>query len=249
MSEWAEATIGELAESRKGMKVDAFDDEQPGSVPYLGAAAIDTGVATQFANPARAVLAEPSDVLMLWDGERSGLVGGNLAGVVASTVTRLRPRRTVDSGYLRHALQAKFDWIQARRTGTGVPHVPKDLATWLAVAHPLSGDEQRHIGNVLDRVDETIAASAAIIAKLKAIKLGLVIELLTGARGPSSNESRVRTPIGSLPESWEVTSLSDVLASVQPAMRSGPFGSALLKHELVDEGVPLLGIDNGQIRC
>ena len=27
-------------------------------------------------------------------------------------------------------------------------------------------------------------------------------------------------------------------------MRSGPFGSALLKHELVEHGVPLLGIDN-----
>lgn len=38
--------------------------------------------------------------------------------------------------------------------------------------------------------------------------------------------------------------MQDLLAPVDPAMRSGPFGSALLKEELVSEGIPFLGIDN-----
>jgi len=35
-----------------------------------------------------------------------------------------------------------------------------------------------------------------------------------------------------------------LLGDIDPAMRSGPFGSALLKQELVEAGLPLLGIDN-----
>jgi type I restriction enzyme S subunit len=43
---------------------------------------------------------------------------------------------------------------------------------------------------------------------------------------------------------WDVEKIGNLLADVDPAMRSGPFGSALLKEELVESGVPLLGIDN-----
>lgn len=38
--------------------------------------------------------------------------------------------------------------------------------------------------------------------------------------------------------------IGDLPADVDSAMRSGPFGSALLKSELADSGVPLLGTDN-----
>ncbi|ULA69868.1 MAG: hypothetical protein LZF62_480061 [Nitrospira sp.] len=38
--------------------------------------------------------------------------------------------------------------------------------------------------------------------------------------------------------------VNDLLAKTFLPMRSGPFGSSLLKDELVEEGIPLLGIDN-----
>lgn len=52
------------------------------------------------------------------------------------------------------------------------------------------------------------------------------------------------TAMGWIPKEWEVLKLESLLACVPNNIRSGPFGSALLKHELVEVGIPFLGIDN-----
>ncbi|MCX6624889.1 MAG: restriction endonuclease subunit S [Acidobacteria bacterium] len=181
---------------KKGVKVDVFDSSKPGTAPYLGAAAID-GDPRQVASVKRAVLAEPSDILMLWDGERSGLVGGGLSGVVGSTVARLRPNGSVDLGFLRHALQAQFGWIQARRTGTGVPHVPKDLSTWLWLWLPRERSEQERIAEVLDSLDSQIATGKAIAAKLNLVRSGLLNDLMATGVGHSGRVSVA--PLAALP--------------------------------------------------
>ncbi len=68
-----------------------------------------------------------------------------------------------------------------------------------------------------------------------------------GQLRPSYNQAPgqyKKTELGWLPEEWGVEKLETLLAKIPSAMRSGPFGSALLKHELVEQGIPLLGIDN-----
>jgi len=249
MSDWAKTPLAELVEFRKGVRVDVFDERRPGTAPYLGAASLEGGRTEQWATTRGAVQAQDTDILMLWDGERSGLVGGSLNGVVSSTVSRLRPKRSVDTGFLKHALQANFGWIQARRTGTGVPHVPKNLSTWLVLAHPMSSDEQRRVAELLNALDEEVRRTEALVTKFKAASLGALTSLLTGqgANGRRSSGLAIIEFHGRqvrLPERWSVQPLGELLAPVNPSMRSGPFGSALLKYELVDSGVPLLGIDN-----
>jgi len=43
---------------------------------------------------------------------------------------------------------------------------------------------------------------------------------------------------------WEKTSVELVAKAEKGSMRTGPFGSQLLKHEFVDKGIPVIGIDN-----
>ena len=113
--------------------------------------------------------------------------------------------------------------------------------------------EQVKISDVLDTLDAVIRQTEAIVEKLKQVKQGLLHDLLTrgvGANGelrpPQSQAPHLYKDslLGSIPRTWSVERLDGLLSNEQPAMRSGPFGSALLKSEQVESGVPLLGIDN-----
>lgn len=102
--------------------------------------------------------------------------------------------------------------------------------------------EQKKIAAILSSVDDAIQATQRVVDQTRRVKEGLLQDLLT--RGLLGHTRFKETEIGEIPESWEVRTVDELLASVEPAMRSGPFGSALLKSELVESGIPVLGIDN-----
>lgn len=252
MSEWDESTLAQLVTFQKGRKVDTNSFANDGYAAYLGASGIE-GRNDGYGDPRFGVIAKPTDTLMLWDGERSGLVGFGRQGVVASTVSKLSPNEKVEPQYLYFSLQAKFGWIQHRRTGTGVPHVPKDIGRLLKVNYPKSRTEQKKIAAILTSVDATIEKSEALIAKYRQIKAGLMHDLFTRGVRPNGQlrppreqapELYQETAIGWMPKEWSTATLEGLLAPVSNNIRSGPFGSALLKHELVEDGIPFLGIDN-----
>ena len=168
------------------------------------------------------VLGTTNDVLMLWDGERSGLVGRGQNGVVGSTVVKLTPLGKTDAGFLFHALNRKFDWIQARRTGTGVPHVPKDLATYLRLRTPPRSEDQALVAEILDTVDEAIRGTEHLISKLELIRRGLLNDLLTRGidedgtlRDPTQHPKQFGDSLmGLIPRDWEVGRLCDVVDKI-----------------------------------
>ncbi len=137
-------------------------------------------------------------------------------------------------------------------SSTGVPGLNRNDAYELNVLLPPIA-EQRRIAEILDTVDEAIRSTERLIAKLEQTKQGLLYDLLTrgidefGHLRDRRRDAFVQTPLGPLPGSWRVEPVGALLADVNPAMRSGPFGSALLKSELVNEGIPMLGIDNVEV--
>ncbi|WP_448203591.1 restriction endonuclease subunit S [Azospirillum sp. sgz302134] len=101
--------------------------------------------------------------------------------------------------------------------------------------------QQRRIAEILSSIDEAIAATQMVIEQTRVVKQGVLERLLTRGIGHTRFK---KTDIGEIPEKWEVLRLESVLANVNTPMRSGPFGSALKKEELVESGIPFLGIDN-----
>ena len=126
MSKWNEKIFGEVATTSKGRLTLQSEAKEQDFLPLINTDAVN-GKPNLFGYSKGAVLCESDDVLMLWDGERSGLVAIGFSGVVGSTFAKLTPCHFIDSKYLFYFLDSKFYWIQGQRTGTGVPHVPKNL--------------------------------------------------------------------------------------------------------------------------
>lgn len=204
MSKWEEKMLGELIISSKGKLTKQSEFLEDGFQTLINADAIN-GRETIFSDTKGAVLCEEDDVLMLWDGERSGLVTFGFKGVVGSTFAKLKTLDALDSKYLFYFLNEKFLWIQNNRTGTGVPHVPKDLERILLIKYPKDKTEQRQIATILSTADAVIEKTQAAIAKYKAIKQGMLQDLFT--RGIDITTGKLRPSYQDEPELYKASKL------------------------------------------
>lgn len=246
---------------RLGDHVSITKGRPPAQIPFdgIGAALYLTPeylrgrAAAIMAKPGRdAVTVSDGDAVLLWDGSNAGEFFHGKAGLAASTMARLEPSERFHRGYFVHTLKQLEPALKSKTNGTGIPHVDREVLEAFKVFCP-NPVEQVQIAQILDTLDTTIHQTEAIIEKLKQVKQGLLHDLLT--RGIDAN-GELRPPqskaphlykeslLGWIPRKWSVQRLDQLLSIDDPAMRSGPFGSALLKSELVESGVPLLGIDN-----
>lgn len=175
MGEWDFVALHDAATIEKGRLQPL--GRGPATIVSIGAAELDGGDSGRRVLPFGGVDCEPNDVVMLWDGERSGLVATGLRGAAGSTTARIRPKPNTNGRFLFQLLRSQFSYIQAQRTGTGVPHVPKDLGSRLTLSLP-SLTEQRRIAEILDTLDETIAAKELVIAKLDRLDKGIVRKMI-----------------------------------------------------------------------
>lgn len=157
---------------------------------------------------------------------------------INGTMMLVRPRETLDFRFLYHFLGGtQFQkLIEDKVSGSSVPHIFQRDMVLLPVSLPPIA-EQLRISQVLDAAEEAIRGTVQLVAKLKRMRLGLLCALLTRGidesgklRDPERRPMEFKhSPLGRIPCDWEVAPIGSLLANVDPAMRSGPFGSALLK--------------------
>jgi len=173
---------------------------------------------------------------------------------INGTMMLIRPGEGLDYRFLYHVLNGeKFKrLIKDKVSGSSIPHIFQRDMINLPISFPPI-EYQVWLAQILDTLETAIRETESLINKLKAVKLGLLQDLMTrgidanGQLRPTHSEAPQlykETQLGWIPREWEVAQLVSLLADFDPAMRSGPFGSALLKEELVEIGLPLLGIDN-----
>lgn len=271
MSEWIKTTLAEIADIRvSNVDKKSYQSEKPVMLcNYMDVYSNDYITRNISFMEATATIMEiakftvsKGDVLITKDSETPFDIG--IPAVVEDDIDNLicgyhlaqfRPDfERVDPVFLAKKLSmpdvsSYFSRVAAGSTRYGLSY--SSIAN-VVISLP-SLERQKSISGVLKNLDYVIEKTEKIIEKYNKIKFGIMCDFFT--RGINSDgklrESYDHMPhlyqdseIGFIPKGWSTHRLDKLLAPVVNNFRSGPFGSALLKSELVEEGIPFLGIDN-----
>ena len=172
------------------------------------------------------------------------------AGYCSTDILVLRAREGVLSNYAAHVFQWErvFAAASATAVGTKMPRTSWNELRRYRVFEPATKAEQSRIATVLDTVDEAIAKTEAVIAKLRQVRAGLLHDLLTRGldahgqlRDPIAHPEQFQpSPLGHIPRQWVFESLGERLQRIGGFIQTGPFGSQLHAHEYTTEGVPVI---------
>lgn len=156
---WRYAPLSFLTFSRKGKKPDTlYKKSKSGLLPYLDIKAIETGHVDNYASGTENLKVSESDLLVVWDGSRSGWVGLGTVGVAGSTIMVLTPL-LMNTKYLYRFLQSKFSEINSNTKGSGIPHVDSDVFWNIQI--PIPPLEEQHqivskIENIIQKTERSI---------------------------------------------------------------------------------------------
>lgn len=246
MSDWF---VGQLADSiaalDAGVSVNAEDRPHgAGEIGVLKTSAVSGGAFLPDQNKTvlereRHLVAEPvlSDSILVSRMNTPTLVGESCYVRDASQslylpdrLWQLKPkdRSKISMRWLSFVLQsaAYRRHVEVHATGTSgsMKNLPKSKLMALPVSYPAQ-HEQTKIAQILDTVDTAIVETEAIIAKLKAVKQGLLHDLLTrgidanGELRPAQSEAPYLykpSPLGWIPNEWDAVDLNQIVDPKRP---------------------------------
>jgi type I restriction enzyme S subunit len=195
------AVLSSLVTFTKGRMTKTLDTRlSKDDLPYLTIDVMEGGV-PKYAAASAGVKSDGTDVLVVADGSRSGLVFYGKKGLVASTILRVSTdENKLDSKYLYYYTQQHMWDGSAFRKGSTVPHFNYTKAgSELIVIPELT--KQRKVVEILSDVDMAIEATQETIEHTERLKSGLLNKLIA---------EKTENP----PNGWELKPLSEV-ASVQ----------------------------------
>jgi type I restriction enzyme S subunit len=162
--------LNDLFSIKKGKKVKATRIKSQNSVPYL---LIDTlrGQEPEFFTEDKDYTeAEEKDILIVFDGANSGLVGTGLRGAVGSTIARLKPKKEVSTKYINYFLYLNFSSLNQDVKGSAIPHIKPKKLLELTIRYPSIEEQEltvQEIEKQLTRLDESVKTIKAAKQKIE----------------------------------------------------------------------------------
>ncbi|XHC10697.1 restriction endonuclease subunit S [Labrenzia sp. ac12] len=179
---------------------------------------------------------KPGDLIITKMGDPPGdacIVPDHVgSGIIVADVVRFRGDKClIDHKYLSFYLNSKAGISEFLRLTRGSTRKRVNLTSMKGIEVPLPPvEEQRRIAAILDKADAIRCKRAESLALADELLKSAYIHMV-GHRNPAYGD-------------WKPETIEQLAEDKKGAIRSGPFGSALLHSEFVDEGIAVLGIDN-----
>lgn len=259
-NKWQKMSLGDLVDIKRGISWSNDQEVPEGTVnayPVLGIPNVQAKLELsdiRFINgvdpkKAQTVLAKKGWALMVGSNGNPKRVGNCVyidetgSYLFASFLLGLHPidGKILQSEYMFRLLcsgpiqKSISDSVQG---STGLKNISvKMLRDEQVLLPPLP--EQKKIAEILESVDDAIAKTEAVIAQTERVKQGLLQQLLTRGIGHTKFK---QSPLGEIPESWEVVSLGELQKSDDiTGIQDGNHGAIHPKaSDYVDEGIPFV---------
>lgn len=162
---------------------------------------------------------DSGDLIFSWSGTLAVVRWDGGPAWLNQHLFKVVPAPGIDRSLLFHVLQTSVAEMNKRTHGSTMKHIKRGELREFFVSIPVDGDEQRKLASVLDTLDTAIQETEAIIAKLKAVKQGLLHDLLTRGidangelRPPQTDAPHLYkpSPLGWIPKEWNAPRLVDV---------------------------------------
>lgn len=142
-----------------------------------------------------------------------------------------------DYMYIYYLMQATIYKVKALDSGTasGRENVSKSVFESIHVKVVKSKNEQKGIGQILSEYDSLIDNNSRRIAILEDMAQSLYREWFVKFRFPDHENVKFKdSPLGHIPEEWEVKKLADIVHFLRDSQKKGP----------VDTGTPYMGLEH-----
>ena len=186
--EWVVKTIREIARCFSGgtpaTGIHAYYD---GSIPWITSGDLNKGYITDVGgrisqaglDNSAAKMVEPETLLMALYGATAGVVGMSMINAAINQAVLAIVPHYDNSSFIYFKLRSLKEWLIKTFTQGGQPNLSGEIVKSIEIPMP-SVSEQTAIAEVLSDMDAEIAALEQRREKTRALKQGMMQELLTG---------------------------------------------------------------------
>lgn len=227
---WKKIPLGDLVVARKGKKpLKLLPSPFDSSVPYLDIKSLESNVIEKFADSFTSVEGRDTDIMVVWDGSRSGLATLGQNGAVGSTVMCLTPI-FVNQKFLFYFIQSQYEFINSNTVGSSIPHVNPGLFYNIQVPLPPPIEQAQIVSEIESRLEYLKKQFATLSDEWEyeqEYRKSLLREAVTG-RLSSKTNSKIAKQTNTyksfqrlkFPSFWQVEKASEIFEVITSGSRN-----------------------------